>query len=219
MQLVKCFAILLSNSGTFVFYNKIYIPKKQQKTKSESRKAGSVKAKVKSPKDIFAEIRSIAGLYEAVKDEPAPDTLMDDLCVKALKAAGDLCESHPSSPLPKIPDETGNPHKDFQLWRKWFNEADKILGQSARHSQDYRSVHWFGTDYSFTPYQAACIKILWEAWRNGTPDVGVETILEKAGSESSRLVDVFKNNNAWQKMIVSGKTKGSYRLKEPSFKK
>ncbi len=192
---------------------------KQQKAKSKPGKTGSVKAKTKSPKDVFAEIRSTADLYEAVKDEPAPDTLMDDLCVEALKAAGDICESHPSSPLPNIPDETGNPHKDFQLWRKWFNEADKILGQSARHSLDYRSVHWLGTDYSFTPVQAACVKILWEAMENGTPSVGGQTILAEVESESKRLIDLFRDNEAWGRMIVRGETKGSYRLKEPSSKK
>ena len=87
----------------------------------------------------------------------------------------------------------------------------------ARHSKDFRSVHWYGDGYSFTPTQAHCIKVLWEAWENGTPDVGQETILEhpEVEAESRRLADVFKGHPAWGKMIVKGGTAGAYRLANP----
>jgi hypothetical protein len=88
----------------------------------------------------------------------------------------------------------------------------------ARHSKDFRSVHWFGVDHSFTPTQAACVKVLWEAWENATPDLGQETILEhpEVEAESGRLVDLFKGHAAWGTMIVKGKSAGAYRLAEPS---
>lgn len=85
----------------------------------------------------------------------------------------------------------------------------------TRHSPDFRSVNWFGTSHSFTPTQAAIVKVLWNAWENDTPDVGHETLLEKAGSESRRLVDVFKGHETYKQLIGKGETKGSYRLVEP----
>jgi hypothetical protein len=90
----------------------------------------------------------------------------------------------------------------------------------ARHSPDFRSVHWFGADYSFTSSQAACVKVLWEAWENGTPEVGQRHLLQEAKSEQSRLQDVFKQKGqmhpAWGTMIVPSQTnKGTCRLQEP----
>src|SRR5262249_46621140 len=70
-------------------------------------------------------------------------------------------------------------------------ESTGPANQPARHSDDYRSVHWFGTDHSFTPNQAAVVAMLWQAWENGTPDVGYEALLQAADSQG-RLVDVFK---------------------------
>jgi len=86
----------------------------------------------------------------------------------------------------------------------------------ARHSDDYRFVHWFGADYKFSPVQAVVVKVLWLAWENGLPEVGGETLLEDAGSESDRVRDLFRKNAAWNKMIVPGESKGSLRLSEPS---
>ncbi|MCK6484913.1 MAG: hypothetical protein L6R00_12360 [Phycisphaerae bacterium] len=84
---------------------------------------------------------------------------------------------------------------------------------SARHSPDFRSVHWYGTAYSFTALQAPCVKVLWEAWENGTPDVGNGTILAEAGTDESRLPDIFRGCAAWGTMIVPGDSKGTTRLK------
>jgi len=85
----------------------------------------------------------------------------------------------------------------------------------ARHSSDFRSVHWYGIDYTFTAGQAACVSVLWKDWQNGTPDVSQEHVLGNAGAESRRLADLFSDHLAWQTMIVAGSTKGAYRLQEP----
>ncbi len=87
----------------------------------------------------------------------------------------------------------------------------------ARHSKDFRSVYWYGDDYTFSPAQAACVNVLWEAWENGTPELGQATILEhpEVEAESKRLVDLFKGHPAWGKMIVKGKTAGAFRLAGP----
>lgn len=86
--------------------------------------------------------------------------------------------------------------------------------QDARHSPDFRSVQWFGTSYTFTPGQAAVVKILWEAWENGTPEVGGDYLVENAGLQSSRLSDLFRGHPAWDKMLVQGGERGVYRLAE-----
>jgi len=88
--------------------------------------------------------------------------------------------------------------------------------QPARHSPDFRSVRWFGTDYTFTATQAAIVKVLWEAWERDTSNVGSETLLEAADSKTSRLVDAFRNHPAWGTLIVDGSTKGSKRLATPA---
>lgn len=115
---------------------------------------------------------------------------------------------------------------------KCREEADRLRGKAdqlapvthdekaARHSPDFRSVHWFGTDYTFAGNQAACVRILWEAWENGTPDVGADYLIEAADIQNNtqRIDTVFRNNSAWDRMIVPGKRKGSYRLQEPRAK-
>ena len=85
----------------------------------------------------------------------------------------------------------------------------------ALHSDDYRSVKWFGQDYCFTGNQAACVKVLWEHWERGTPDVAGPTLLDISGASRDRLDLVFRGNPAWGKMIVGGRTKGTYRLDKP----
>jgi len=98
---------------------------------------------------------------------------------------------------------------------KAIQEAAKdLLMTRSRHSEDFRSVHWFGADYQFTASQAACIEVLWQAWEAGTPELGQEFIVTEIDVQSERLVDLFKGHPAWGKMIVPGSTKGAYRLEE-----
>ncbi len=101
--------------------------------------------------------------------------------------------------------------------KKAGQEAEEIEQNppEARHSIDFRSVHWFGTDYNFTANQAAAVKILWEAWENGTPDVGGDTLAVEVDSESRRARDIFKGHPAFGSMICQGETKGTFRLVEP----
>jgi hypothetical protein len=106
------------------------------------------------------------------------------------------------------------------------------LGQSAarptptpsraarRHSADYRSVHWDGEPYEFTPNQAAVIRQLWESWElDGMPDLGQARLLEGIDGgdvNAERLRDVFrpggKQHKAWGVLIVPGTGKGTFRL-------
>jgi hypothetical protein len=128
-----------------------------------------------------------------------------------LGQAGDLRTGEPPAAL----EGTGA----SQGQSKALCEAQSPIVVPARHSLDYRSVHWYGIDYSFTEAQASLVKVLWEAWENETPDVGTQTLFQEAKLNTDRLQDAFKSRGqfhpAWQVMIVSGKTKGTYRLKSP----
>ena len=115
------------------------------------------------------------------------------------------------------------------VFRVSVDAVDRLCAESgdAVHGVDFRSVYWFGTEYSFTPKQAACVKILWQAWENKTPEMDFKTVLAcaedalsgeglgKQITEGARLVDTFKNHPAWGTMIVPGETKGSVRLRKP----
>lgn len=87
--------------------------------------------------------------------------------------------------------------------------------EPARHSIDFRFVHWYGRDHTFSAKQASCIRVLWEARENQTPEVGDGTILEKAGAgDRQRLRDVFKNHLAWGTMIRQGSHQDTHKLSE-----
>jgi hypothetical protein len=98
--------------------------------------------------------------------------------------------------------------------------AECIPVSPARHSPDFRSVHWFGTAYDFNEAQAAVVAVLWGAWEQGTPGVGHRTLLAAAKVEYDRLPDVFKVKGqyhpAWGAMIRSNVgSKGEARLCPP----
>lgn len=100
------------------------------------------------------------------------------------------------------------------------NGSDALESTSeAAHSLDFRSVRWFGTRYDFTSTQAACLKILWNCWEQGTPGIGELTILEAAGSGADRLRDVFGKGKhpAWGKLIRPT-TQGAFELAEDNKK-
>lgn len=88
-----------------------------------------------------------------------------------------------------------------------------VVQPQARHSPDYCSCHWYGTLYTFSPLQAAVVKILWEAWEQGTPDVRGDYLLENAGSDRDvkRMDSLFQDSPAWNAMIQTVR-KGAYRL-------
>ena len=93
-------------------------------------------------------------------------------------------------------------------------EGELLPNADTAHSADFSSVRWHGETYSFTPTQKSAVKLLWQAWKNRTPDLGQDYILEEIGSDSTRLRDLFKGHPAWNKMIVSIKL-SSFRLAEP----
>lgn len=97
-------------------------------------------------------------------------------------------------------------------------EQEATVGASAdfHHSEDFRSVSVAGRGFALTPRQAEVVQILYRAHRNRTPELGWPQICAqlrtKIDSYPERLTDIFKRSAAWGKLIVPGKTRGSYRL-------
>ena len=84
--------------------------------------------------------------------------------------------------------------------------------QEFQHSTDYASVNWQGQQYQFNKNQATCVRLLHEAWLEGTPYVLGHTLLSAIES-ASRVSDLFKHHPAWNHLIVPGERKATYRLK------
>lgn len=88
----------------------------------------------------------------------------------------------------------------------------KMIKMKFSHSPDFRSVYTGGKQYSFTTAQAACIQVLYEQCKSKTPEISGAYILETINYCSQRLSDLFKGHPAWGILIVSGNTRGTYRL-------
>lgn len=87
--------------------------------------------------------------------------------------------------------------------------------RDCSHSDDFRSVQWFGTPYSFTQNQAILVQKLWANWEQGTPDISGVTLTDPDVINQSRVDLVFRANDAWGTMLGPGNTRGSYRLYDP----
>jgi hypothetical protein len=95
-------------------------------------------------------------------------------------------------------------------------QPDDMQRLNAKHSDDYRSVNWYGTTYEFTTNQAICVEKLWRHWILGGLSVSADAMTGDAMA-TTRLDVVFRDHPAWGTMITSGMTKGTYRLAEPTI--
>jgi len=82
---------------------------------------------------------------------------------------------------------------------------------------DTEPLYEDATIYSFTTNQAPVVRLLYEHWQAGTPDVGDETLLFSVDPEAppARLSTLFRDHPAWGTMIVAGGSKGTHRLSTP----
>lgn len=95
-------------------------------------------------------------------------------------------------------------------------ESHVETSQDARHSEDFASVYWFGTEFTFgTPAQRAVVRMLWQAMENRTPNCSKDSLLEVSGSTQNRLDMVFRNHPAWKTLIIDS-GKDTYRLSRPN---
>jgi hypothetical protein len=104
--------------------------------------------------------------------------------------------------------------------RTQMGGGDYIERPVATHNDDFTVVKWFNQNlFHFSKLRAACIKVLWETWKQGLSEVRQADILSKAQSDQKRLDHVFREPNgsyhpAWGLMIVK-RSSGSYALYVP----
>lgn len=82
-------------------------------------------------------------------------------------------------------------------------------------SSDCRQIKFQGMEFNFGEMQSKIISILYEASNTNTPWVNGKTLLKEAGSRTTRLRDLFRNQKDWQK-IISSNERGYYRLNVPN---
>ena len=83
--------------------------------------------------------------------------------------------------------------------------------QEFQHSTDYASVTWGEQQYQFNKNQATCVRLLHEAWLEGTPYVLGHTLLS-AIEGAVKMSGVFRRHPAWKRLILMGDRKATYRL-------
>jgi hypothetical protein len=119
--------------------------------------------------------------------------------------------------------ETANIELETQREEEVRAKGMKAEELDARCSDDFRSVWWFGRNYSFSTYQSKVVQVLWKAWKNQTPEVSDITLLDASGGDAKQIRDVFKEtgnkrNDAWGTMIQRGR-KDTLKLVEPEIPK
>jgi hypothetical protein len=85
------------------------------------------------------------------------------------------------------------------------------VADSFSHSPDYRDISINGLSFTLGPIQAQVVKILHKHPREKSGWCFGKIVLEKAGSNSVRMADVFKSQPHWRKLIESDR-RGNYRL-------
>lgn len=79
---------------------------------------------------------------------------------------------------------------------------------------DYHEVYCGGHAYRFGAIQAAIVKRLHVAAKDGRPWCLGKLLLNAVGSASMRMSDVFKSQPHWRRLILSDR-RGNYRLNLP----
>lgn len=83
---------------------------------------------------------------------------------------------------------------------------------ALQHTPDYRSIRFHGQEYTLTKNQAKIIALLHAALQAGMPAVDKNTLLSAIEQETSRVRDSFKKSPLWNKLVVPGARRGTYRL-------
>lgn len=86
------------------------------------------------------------------------------------------------------------------------------VGRQVQHTADFSEVIVDGRTFRFRGVQIAIVRHLHESAEEGKPWVAGKQLLRAAGSQSTRLLDVFKRHPDWRDLIESDGC-GAYRLK------
>ena len=121
------------------------------------------------------------------------DFLIPNITPKGLLEVEKIAQATPQPDPPPI-SETSSESQEFQ------------------HSPDYASVTWRGQQYQFNKNQATCVRLLHEAWLEGTPHLSGYYLLSEIKG-AVKMSGLFKGHPAWKELIVPlRKPKATYRL-------
>lgn len=92
-----------------------------------------------------------------------------------------------------------------------FAQKQPECAAALEASPDYREVRLGGETWRLGPLQAEVIRVLHAAHLAGDPWQSGKAILTAAGSKSLKMVDVFKSQPGWRRLVLSNR-RGDYRL-------
>lgn len=98
---------------------------------------------------------------------------------------------------------------------KYARQLEPHASGSTDADPDFRSLKIDGKIIRFGDVQTKILKLLYEAANQGDPWQNGKQILQRAGSVSFTLSNVFKHKPVWTRIIESDR-RGAYRLK-PDF--
>jgi hypothetical protein len=112
------------------------------------------------------------------------------------------------------------PDDPFALDEELAADQETTAKHRYSHSEDFRSFTLDDRVFSLTPRQAEVVRILLRAFRTGAPELGWPQIRAQLSAQlgiqreslPERFTEIFKRSDAWGNLVVSGKTRNSYRL-------
>jgi hypothetical protein len=125
----------------------------------------------------------------------------------------------PSTPVRVEPVDLLITDNEMMRFEEEFGLYDVPLDAAPRsgqlqHTADFSEVIMDGRAFRFRGVQAAIVRHLHDSAGEGKPWVIGKQLLRDAGSQSTRLLDVFKRHPDWRDVIESDGC-GAYRLKLP----
>jgi hypothetical protein len=123
----------------------------------------------------------------------------------------------PSTPVRVEPVDLLITDTEVLRFEEEFGLTDECSDPPLRqlqHASDFSEVVLDGRAFRFRGVQAAIVRHLHDSAGQGKPWVAGKQLLRTAGSQSTRLLDVFKRHPDWRDLIESDGC-GAYRLKLP----
>jgi len=82
-------------------------------------------------------------------------------------------------------------------------------------TEDFITIEWEGRRFELPRMAAAAVKVLYQAWKSGAPEMPQQAVLKRIKSKNSRLHDVFRGTGLWNALVVPGERLGTRRLNLP----
>lgn len=123
---------------------------------------------------------------------------------------------------PEFFDRTEIP-RNIQVIPAWLAYGGQVIegspelfreeGESFSHSEDYQHITINNVPFRLGPLQAKAVAEMHDALRSGNSWVNGKQILEKIGSQSTKMIDIFKSKDGWDEYLMESDGAGGYRLR------